>query len=142
MSIDDTKKIVREWVRCWNAGDTDALAALYHDRRFSWRISGQSPVSRVYTKAEIIAVIRSTFDRPMLQPHHIEVMNVTAEGNRVALEFVGRAVFADGTPFLNHYHALFFIEDGLITQGRAYLDTWVASQSPLRLTGADCDDRV
>ena len=142
MTIDETKQIVREWVRCWNAGDVDALAALYHEPKFSWRISGKSPVSRLYSKAEIIAVIRSTFDKPMMQPHHIEVTNMTAEGNRVALEFVGRAVFADGTPFLNHYHALFFIEDGMIVHGRAYLDTWVASQSPLRLAGAKSDNRV
>ncbi|OYU34730.1 nuclear transport factor 2 family protein [Novosphingobium sp. PASSN1] len=142
MTIDDTKRIVREWVRCWNAGEVDALAALYHDQRFSWRISGQSPVSRVYTKAEIIALIRTTFDKPMIQRHHIDVTSMTAEDNRVALEFIGQAVFADGTPFLNHYHALFFIEDGLIIQGRAYLDTWVASQSSLRLNGADSEKGV
>ena len=135
MSIEANKHVVREWVRRWNAGDADAVAALYHEDGFSWRISGISPVSQKYSRDEIVEIIRATFARPMQQPHNIEMRYLTAEEDRVSLEFIGRAVFADGTEFVNYYHTLFFIRDGKIAKGRAYLDTWVAAQSQMKAPG-------
>jgi ketosteroid isomerase-like protein len=131
MSTETNTQLVKEWVRLWNLGDADGLSTLYHDEDFSWRISGLSPASKKYSKEEIIGTIRTLFARPMIQPHRIDIRNITAEDDRVALEFVGRAVFDDGTSFLNYYHTLFFIHDGKIAKGRAYLDTWVALQSQL-----------
>lgn len=137
MSIDANKQIVLEWVRRWNAGDADGLGELYSDKEFSWRIAGLSPVSKVYSKAEIVELIRATFARPMTRPHHVEIRHLTAEDDRVSMEFIGRAEFTDGTKFTNYYHTLFFIWEGKIVKGRAYLDTWVAAGSQMRLPEKD-----
>jgi ketosteroid isomerase-like protein len=137
MSIAENKRLVREWVRRWNAGDVEGIAELYDEKHFSWRISGLSPVSRKYTRGEILGIIGQTFARPMKRPHNLEIKHLTAEEDRVALEAVGSAQFADGADFLNYYHIAFTLADGKIVKGRAYLDTWVAAQSAMQAPTAD-----
>ena len=54
-----------------------------------------------------------------------EVVGITAEGDRVAVETRGAFHFAEGD-YCNTYHFLFVIRDGQIVQGKEYLDTTVA----------------
>lgn len=132
MGIEENKAVILEWVRHWNDNDHESLGRLYDDESFDWRISGLSPVSRKYTKAEVVALMGKTFRVPTKEKLHLRVKNLTAEDDRVSLEAEGSAVFADGTVFRNFYHILFTIRNGKVIRGRAYLDTWLASNSPLQ----------
>jgi ketosteroid isomerase-like protein len=132
MSIDDNKAVINEWVRHWNENDHLALAALYSDDEFSWRLSGLSPVSGKYNKADIVALMGKTFATPMKEKLHLTVKHLTAEEDRVALEAEGRGIYADGSEFRNFYHLLFTVRNGKVVRGRAYLDTWLAANSSLQ----------
>ena len=134
MIIEENKSLVREWVRLWNDNDHLGLGALYDDREFDWRISGLSPVSKKYSKQEIVELMGKTFAVPMKRRLRLVIKHLTAEENRVAMEAVGDGAYADGSEFKNYYHLLFTIRDNKIERGRAYLDTWVAVNSGLQRT--------
>jgi ketosteroid isomerase-like protein len=132
MSIEHNKAVVRQWLRLWNIGDHLGLGDLYSDESFDWRISGLSPVSRKYAKADIVEMMRKTFSTPMREKLHLTVKHLTAEDDRVAMEAEGRGIYASGDVFHNFYHILFTIREGKVVRGRAYLDTWTAANSPLQ----------
>ena len=53
----------------------------------------------------------------------MEVENVTAEGPRVAVQFIIRATAANGAPYENFYHHLYEVHGGRITRYWEYCDT-------------------
>jgi len=134
MGIEENKAVMRQWFQYWNENDAEALCRLYDDDEFVWAIRGYSPVSRAYGKEEARRMLTSTFEVPMQQKIHADVLHMTAEDDRVAIEFVNHGVFADGRPFENQYHMLAFLRDGKIIRGHAYLDTWTAVNSTLQKT--------
>lgn len=48
------------------------------------------------------------------------ILSVTAEGERVAVEWEGDGVTADGAPYCNQYCMVFIVRDGLIRQVNEY----------------------
>jgi ketosteroid isomerase-like protein len=48
---------------------------------------------------------------------------ITAEGDRVAAEFTGKAPLDNGLTLNNVYHLLFKFQDGKIIHGTEYYDT-------------------
>src|SRR3546814_15366407 len=52
----------------------------------------------------------------------LEIISMTAEGDRVAYEAKGEMVFPDRV-YSNSYHNLLVIRDGLIVEGREYMET-------------------
>lgn len=142
MSIEDNKAVIRQWVDCWNSNDHEAIGALYDDAEFDWRISGLSPVSRAYGKAEIVALMGKTFATPMKRKLNLRIKHLTAEEDRVALEAEGSGIYMDGSEFGNFYHLLFTLRDGKVIRGRAYLDTWTAVNSSLQQSIEKAGDRA
>lgn len=53
---------------------------------------------------------------------------VTAEGDRVALESQTRGTLPDGRVYTNHYHYLFTFRDGKVLQVKEYMDTQAAAE--------------
>ncbi len=49
--------------------------------------------------------------------------SLTAEDDRVALEWTSRARTSDGEPYENHCIGVFTLADGRITAVREYMDT-------------------
>jgi ketosteroid isomerase-like protein len=97
MTIEENKSLVREWVKRWNDNDHLALGALYDDRDFYWRISGLSPVSKKYSKEEVVELMGKTFALPMKRKLRMVIKHLTAEEDRVAMEAVGDGANADGS---------------------------------------------
>ena len=58
---------------------------------------------------------------PILRTRSVTITGITAEGDRVAYEAVGEMVFPDRV-YRNIYHNLVVIRDGLIVEGREYMD--------------------
>lgn len=57
----------------------------------------------------------------------MEVVGVTAEGDRVAVEAEGEFIFPHGA-YRNTYHYLFQVQGGRIVYGKEYMDTAVARE--------------
>jgi len=60
----------------------------------------------------------------------VVITGLTAEGDRVAYEAQGEMVFADRV-YRNSYHNLLVIRDGLIVEGREYMDTKASTEARL-----------
>src|SRR3546814_20882325 len=58
----------------------------------------------------------------------LEIISMTAEGDRVAYEAKGEMVFPDRV-YSNSYHNLLVIRDGLIVEGREYMDTMAVAKA-------------
>lgn len=56
----------------------------------------------------------------------VEVLNVTAEGDRVALQWNGHSTMKDGKEYNNHYHNLFLFRDGKVSKMIEYCDLVLA----------------
>lgn len=55
-----------------------------------------------------------------------KVLAVTAEDDRVAIEWEGECTLLNGQAYNNFYHMLFFIRDGKVVRMKEYLDTKMA----------------
>jgi ketosteroid isomerase-like protein len=91
----------------------------------SWTLAGRLPLSGRWEGRD--AIMNDFFGqvRSLYQPGSVrlEVTSLTAEGDRVALEWTSRARTADGEPYENQCAALFTLADGRIATVREYMDT-------------------
>jgi ketosteroid isomerase-like protein len=65
----------------------------------------------------------SMFRKLMPEGLKFNIVSITADGDRVAVEWQGRATLADGKPYHNNYVMVFVIKDGKIKQLNEYFDT-------------------
>jgi ketosteroid isomerase-like protein len=56
-------------------------------------------------------------------PVKVEIRHVTAEADRVAVEFDGHAELANGQSYDNTYHFLYLLRDGKILEQREHADS-------------------
>jgi ketosteroid isomerase-like protein len=124
MSIEANKQITRRFVEAVRDGDMETAEALQHPD-CSWWVLGRGDMSR----ATFNALVRGGILRSLSR--RIAITAMTAEGNRVAYEAEGEMVFPDCV-YRNRYHNLLVIRDGLIVEGREYMDTMAATQAGLR----------
>ena len=152
MSIEEPEAIARRFVETWNAKDTQGLETLFHPD-FTWHIAVTPPdVSEmrpmhskllkgmnlpwekaIYDKAETIRIFSNIFANT--PSFGIELVSITAQENRVALEVTGKQGNenpANGRQYSNIYCYMFTVKDGLVILFREYQDTlllfdvWVA----------------
>ena len=62
--------------------------------------------------------------------------SVTAEGDRVVVEFEGNSVTTEGKPYCNQYCMVFTLRNGLILQVHEYFCTKLADEVPWPLVEA------
>jgi uncharacterized protein len=124
MSLDANKKLVREFLDHYAHARYDAaLAMLAPDSR--WWIPGHPQEFPAAGWADKATVERRLAANLKLLPHGIEIIvgDMTAEGDRVAVEAESKAKLADGTLYHNRYHFLFVVRDGRVHAVKEYLDT-------------------
>jgi len=124
MSLDANKRLVREFLDHYaNARYDTALAMLAPDAR--WWIPGHPQEFPAAGWADKATVERRLAANLKLLPHGIEIIvgDMTAEGDRVAVEAESKAKLVDGTLYHNRYHFLFVVRDGRIHAVKEYLDT-------------------
>lgn len=113
------KAIVERYLQAVIDGDMDTIESLQHPE-VKWWVLGHGPLDRdifnAAVKKELIAA----------QKRSINIIGMTAEGDRVAYEAEGEMVFPDRV-YRNQYHNLLVIRDGLIVEGREYMDTKAAA---------------
>lgn len=117
--VEANKAVVRRYMQAVIDGDDEAIESLQHPDA-KWWILGYGDMSR----ADFIASVRSGL--LTAKERHVEIITLTAEGDRVAVEAVSEMTFPDRT-YRNEYHNLLVIRDGQIVEGREYMDTRLAA---------------
>jgi ketosteroid isomerase-like protein len=121
VSIDENKKLVRRCLECFATGDYDGfLSCLSDDESFSWSVPGQSPHRVTHTKEQYAALIKQNHARLCPNGLSFEIVGMTAEGDRVAVELVGDHELPDGVRYRNEWHVLFELQNGKIHTVRDY----------------------
>ena len=124
MSLDANKRLVRDFLDHYAQARYDtALAMLAPDAR--WWIPGHPQEFPAAGWADKATVERRLAANLKLLPHGIEIIvgDMTAEGERVAVEAESKAKLVNGTLYHNRYHFLFVVRDGRIHAVKEYLDT-------------------
>ena len=129
MGIEANKSVVRGYFEAIRRADYQAVESLLADAVRFWLPPSVPDGVEYRGRDDIMRNIResiaSLYDEKIgLDP---EIVGLTAEGDRVAAEVVitGRSR-ASGEPYRNHYHFLFVIREGRITDLHEHLDTLYA----------------
>ena len=112
------KQVVLEFIRAFCAGETEASAACLNpdaitDAKGFGRFAG---IREYPTIVGTIGALKQLIPTG-LNP---EIRSVTAEGDRVVVEFEGRAKTIDGQDYNNQYCMVFTLRDGRISRGNEY----------------------
>jgi len=120
----DTKAVAERYVAAVRAGDEQAIGDLFaHDA--TWTLAGQLPISGVWKGRaaiidEFLAVAMSHYEPGSIS---LEITGMTAEEDRVVLQWTSRARTRDGRPYENDCIGVFTIRGGKIRHVREYMDT-------------------
>jgi ketosteroid isomerase-like protein len=112
MTVESNKKTVLHFIKEMAGGRIDA-DLLTDDA--SWWVPGGGDLSRAQF-LEIVERFKSLADGPT----KMDIVAVTAEEDRVAVEANGRATLKDGRIYANTYHFLFYLRDGKIRHAREH----------------------
>ncbi len=120
----ESKRIAADFFGRFTANDVaGALAMMSEDA--TWWIPGKpelNPAAGEYDKARI-AKLFYRMTGQLKGPLAFEVKGAIAEGDKVAIELVGRGELKNGRIYSNEYHLLMTIRDGKVVRVREYLDT-------------------
>jgi len=124
--LERNRQITREFFAALSSRDVAKLAELYAEDFEIWT-AGTLPFSGTRGKAEALAgmdFVASLFPKGL----HLEIVAMTAEGERVAVEAESHGIHASGRPYHNQYHFLVVIRDGKIRRFKEYMDTMHADE--------------
>jgi ketosteroid isomerase-like protein len=109
------KSIVRRFLGAVQDGDLDTIEALQAPDCTWWVVGGGDMTRAEYTDA-VKGMLLTASTRK------VEIIGIICEGDTVAAEVRSEIHFGDRI-YVNEYHDLFVIRDGLIVHGREYFDT-------------------
>jgi len=128
---EQNKTVVIKFIEAFSNGDAEtaktclAPGAVTVAKGFG-RLSGPRPY-------ELILATTAAFKGTILTGLRPKFLTVTAEADRVAVEFEGNATLANGEHYCNQYCMLFTLENGRITLVNEYYCTILADQKILPL---------
>lgn len=117
--VEANKNVARRYMQAVVNGDIETIEGLQHPD-VKWWILGFGELDR--------ATFVSSVKNGLLtaEKRNAEIIGLTAEGDRVAVEAKSEMIFADSV-YRNEYHNLLVIRDGLIVEGKEYMDTRAAT---------------
>lgn len=121
MSIENNKQTVEAFFGYMNNGDVSGIVNTYHDEGYVWT-KGRTLISGKYTKEQINAAAGGIFEN-FPEGLRFEIVNMTAEENRVAVEATSSGMHISGKLYENEYHFLFTFKDGKLLELKEYMDT-------------------
>ena len=121
MSHEDNKQLVRTFFLHLNRGDMSAIAECYADDGYCLTM-GNTLISGKSTKAQVIQLGGDIF-KVFPNGLRFSVDDMTAEGDRVAVEARSEGLHASGKMYSNQYHFLFQFRDGKVMLLKEYMDT-------------------
>ncbi len=128
MGAADNKKLVAEAFAAWARGAGDAFFNLLADD-VRWTVIGSTPVSRTYaSRAAFVEGAVKPLTAKLAGPIVPTVRDIIAEGDKVALQWDGRASGKNGAIYHQTYCWVMRFENGKVREGTAYLDTALIDQ--------------
>lgn len=123
---EQNKQIVLTFIKAMGNGDVAAAAPCIAADTFTLA-KGFGKFAGVRTHDTILATI-GAFRQLMPEGMQPEFHSVTAEGDRVVVEFEGNGTLFNGQPYCNQYCMVFTLRDGKIRQANEYFCTILADQ--------------
>jgi uncharacterized protein len=121
------KEVAKEWLEAVGNGDEATFRALstddcVHQVMGTSLLSGERNLDQV---AELAAALHGA-TRDGLS---FEFLNLTAEDDRVSVEFEGSSELETGSTYNNVYHLLFHFSEGKVCRVKEYVDTKVVDEA-------------
>ncbi len=129
MSIEGNKQAVTRFCAGFGEADIDGVLDMMTDDA-TWRVMGKPHLysgAGIKTKAKMESIWRDMY-AGFAEPLRMDVVDMVAEGDRVAAECRCHAVTRDGKVYQNDYHILFRLRDGRIAEVREYTDLMHAQE--------------
>lgn len=115
------KEFVTRFFKAMNDGDVETIVDSYADDG-ECHTKGNTLFSGVYNKEQITQFAGGIYEA-FPQGINFEVLNMTAEDDRVAVEARSKGMHVSGQEYSNEYHFLFVLEGGKIKRFTEYMDT-------------------
>lgn len=136
MNADSNRAIATELFARLSAKDATGALALTSDDMQWWLPPGIPGGGTWLSKAQEsqnFAHLFSIMDGAFRQ----DIVGMTVDGDRVAVEVEGEGRLADGVVYKMNYHFLLIVRDGLIRSVKEYCDTAMTLRYWRSLTGQD-----
>lgn len=123
---EQNKQVVRDFIEAFSRGDVEASKACLSPDAITYakgfgKLSGPRPYELIVATTGAFRELIPTGLRPQFK-------TVTAEGDRVVVEFEGDAVLANGVDYCNQYCMAFTLAGGRIKQVNEYYCTILADE--------------
>jgi ketosteroid isomerase-like protein len=118
---EQNKATVVEFMKTVSKGDVPGIIAAYAEDGYC-ETMGRTLISGRFSREEVAMAAGRIFEA---FPAGVEftLLNLTAEEDRVAVEATSQGTHVSGQQYANHYHFLFRLRDGKITQMKEFMDT-------------------
>lgn len=120
------KQVVLTFIEAMGRGDAAAAAPCIAEDTFTLA-KGFGQFAGVRTHDTILATI-DAFRQLMPSGMEPTILSVTAEDNRVVVEFEGNGTLLNGETYNNQYCMVFMLRDGRIRQVNEYFCTLLADK--------------
>lgn len=119
--VERNKELALKFFHALSTSDVQTIVATYTDDGFV-ETMGQTLISGRFYKPQIEQAAGQVFGA-FPEGIRFEIHNITAEGDRVAVEAESFAMHVSGKPYNNKYHFLMKFRDGKLLQFKEYMDT-------------------
>ena len=123
---EQNKQVVLDFINAMGKGDPEAAAKCIGPDTFTLA-RGFGKFAGVRTHDTILATI-GAFKQLMPEGMEPDIVSVTAEGDRVAVEFIGNGKLINGEDYCNEYCMVFTLKDGKIAKVHEYFCTILADE--------------
>lgn len=128
MSIEENKRLALGFLEAM----TNQGYSVFNDPRlvtddFRWWVQGRGEFS-----GEEMLGLCAPVETQMAEPSQRVIKGITAEGDRVAVEYEGDTLMKNGRRYRNTYHCLYVFRDGRLASGKEYYDTAYARETLTR----------
>lgn len=123
-TMHENQRTVHQLFERFSQRDWDGALALLSDE-LSWRLPGKPqrfPSAGLYDRTRLQRLFRR-MDERLETPLHMAVLDIIAEGDRLAVEVESSAQLKNGRHYSQQYHFKMHLRDGKIVSVREYLDT-------------------
>ena len=128
MGTAENKKIVQDAFTAWARGENNAVFDLLAED-VRWTVIGSTPVSRTYfSKREFCDGAVKPLGAKISGAIQATVRVVSADGDKVIVQWDGRATGKNGTLYNQTYCWVMRVENGKVREGTASLDTELITQ--------------
>jgi uncharacterized protein len=131
---DANKRVITAFLKALGAGNGEELRQLL-DRDVQAIAMGTSAMSKARGFDEIVGTA-GLLDQMIPKGIDFEIISMTSEADRVAVEASGRSVLANGVPYNNHYAFIATIRDDKIVLLKEYFCTKLVEETLVPLVSA------